>query len=79
MKTGVLRQITFKKANRDLVREVNIMIAAASDRLIIACDEPRLHKLVAKCKVAEWVNSFETTPLSPPWLADRFKRDDPKS
>jgi hypothetical protein len=75
MRRGSRRQVTFKRANRSLIREVNIMIVSASDRLIIACDEPQLRKLVAKCKPAEWVNSFETIPVSPPWLADRFKKD----
>ena len=78
MRRGSRRQIIFKNASRSLIREVNIMIVAASDRLIIACDEPQLRKLVAKCKPSEWINTFETVPVSPPWLAERFKRNTPK-
>ncbi len=76
MKRGPRPHLIFKRADRTFIRETNILIVAASDRSIIACDEPQLHKLVAKCKPSEWINSFEVTPISPPWLADRFKRND---
>jgi len=55
----------FAEANRDFVRHVNRLIAAASDRFLLARDEALLRKLVRITKADQWQNSFMPSLIAP--------------
>jgi hypothetical protein len=60
--SGPLR---FLRANRDFVRFANQHVAAASDRFLLARDEPLLRKLVKRTKADQWQNSFTPRIIAP--------------
>jgi hypothetical protein len=58
-------QLRFVKANRDFMRSANRLVAAESDRFLIARDEALLKKLVKITKADQWKNTFMPSILAP--------------
>jgi hypothetical protein len=57
--------LKFARANRDFVRSANRLVAAESDRFLIARDEALLKKLVKITKADQWENTFMPSILAP--------------
>ena len=57
--------LKFVRANRDFVRYVNRLVAAESDRFLIARDQALLKKLVKITKADQWTNNFMPSILAP--------------
>jgi hypothetical protein len=58
-------QLRFVRAKRDFVRYANQLVASASDRFILARDEPLLRKLVKVTRADQWKNSFMPSVMAP--------------
>jgi hypothetical protein len=57
--------LRFMRANRDFVRYSNRFVASASDRFLLARDEPLLRKLVKVTRADQWQNDFMPVVMSP--------------
>lgn len=62
---GSGRPLKFMRANRDFVRYTNNLVAAATDRFLLARDEALLRKLVKVTKADQWKNSFTPSVIAP--------------
>ncbi len=64
--------------HKDFLRNTNMVVAANSERFVIARDEPLLRSVVRKGKLAQWQRPPQFTMNAPdPYATDPFEREEP--